>query len=474
MPEIRAEVVKPTQEKNATMGEQRKKDLESVTSQIIVDMNFVPENAIHKKKAEKYVKGILRARSRPEYTGKRTYVGDSLSKRIVRIEDANTRRFTTDDEIEFGIEVKKVHTYDDCIIRDMTMGFDHVYEVKCSLGGDKSDIELLANVINDPKDFFGKKNLGLLGSTVRRIIVKHASDAKDVDQLKSAVSTWLEGQKNVSVDFEAIPFTADQIVKVDSMTDKNLCLYQITSIESHKYLEIREITVDKAISKIVEGLPDGSDLRKLIQKDEKFISNYVYQAIKDHGAANMDSAVGYLFEAIVEIQKRSAEFNETINSIVLENRTSEATTIISGEFVDELNRAYLEYCSDRYISQGDGLILEERGGVFTVAGLIEIKTNPDPKLWSISEQLKKQVEEIKNFIEFWNKNHVQKLKIRNQRDLVVAVIKPQKLTKVGGEIYQTVDPEKVSIGESIAMVVRSTVNTKDLKVASKIFDEYTK
>lgn len=234
----------------------------------------------------------------------------------------------------------------------------------------------------------------------------------------------------IEVEIKRMPINADTFKILDQNIDHFKRKETVGRHPTEEYMEIRKQTVEKTIKRIEAVLPENSNLKRLIKSDLNGFVDIVYKNIRTYYRTDSDW-LGYIFEAAVALELSSnSELSRSINNVV------GVTQRQNGELLDLSSKEHQALC-ENYSSRQEKLSLQHADGVITIEdnsignngrriiGLYECKASVGTTLSEkIKGQIYKQVKNLKEYIEYYNKFHEDQLSTIPENLVNVVLIKP--------------------------------------------------
>lgn len=364
-------------------------------------------------------------------------------------------------EIHYGaLETKADNKFVDEILEDPEKFLKERLLIE-KKGGEDLDLRFVFHIPKDSENDGGLKN---------------KVSTKSTKMMTDFITNYKSGDDTTQIRLDAevrkMPINTNTFKVLDENIDHFKRRETVGRHPSEHYMEIRKPTVEKAIQEIVNSLPEDSNLRRIISSNLEEFTNIVYENIRSYYKTDLDWS-GYIFEAAVALElKTDSELSKSINQYVgVAQRKNGETLDFSSIDYQQLSNNYRKRQSEKSLHHADGIITlneesEDNKKRRKIIGLYECKTSLRTKLHEDTKsQLYKQVEKLKEYLDYYNKFHDDQLTSIPENLINVVLIKP---TLDSSERKSFFVPH---IQGRLLTVLRSEVTSSDLEMVNYVLNK---
>jgi hypothetical protein len=211
-----------------------------------------------------------------------------------------------------------------------------------------------------------------------------------------------------SVETQNLPFRAETIKNLDKKID--IGKHHVGRHPLEKYRDVELAEVKDVIDKIINGLPESSNLRGLMESNRKVFISELSKKVTQYKGGDLKDTSGYIFEiaTILELSQESTLWSQICEATNSKTEGPYKLRITNPE-MESVNTAYSQQMSKTARSHGEFLIIKNFASNPAdddnrVVAIVECKTSSQEKIIDeIKDQLKSQKDEIPYFVRYYNK-----------------------------------------------------------------------
>ncbi len=213
-------------------------------------------------------------------------------------------------------------------------------------------------------------------------------------------------QADFSIQLEEIPFTVDEIEKLNKEVKKRRI--DLDNPENNRRVAVDRIEFRRSLLEKSRTESSKSRTGYVVEKNIDRIVDHVFKNIEVYGVENIDLIGGYIFEALVELELSDTDSKLSQDLIGVLSARPENRNVdfkLSSEEVKRVEELYTVYSKENGNSHADKLCIGNNISIRKIAGLIEIKkaSSSDISEEYVSQVLK-SAKNLNSFISWINSN----------------------------------------------------------------------